>query len=139
MSSDGGLSSFQKRMRAIPIAVREAVEPALVKSGDELAAVMKQLAPEAQGDLKGSITVTAPGQRTPAYSQPGGSRTAQENEVLVTAGNSKVRYAHLQEYGTAHAHAQPFFWPAVRLTKKRITNRIKRAISKAVRNSKGGQ
>ncbi len=97
---------------------------------------MKQLAPVESGALRDSIAVTGPGETTPSYSQPGGSQVAAENQVLVTAGNTAVRYAHLQEYGTAHAPAQPFFWPAYRLFKKRLAGRIKRSISKAVREAK---
>ena len=127
---------LQKRLKAIPRAVKEAVVPALLKSGEELADRMKALAPEDTGDLKDSITVTPPGGTTPPYSQPGGSRTAGETQVLVTAGNDDVRYPHLVEYGTAEAEAQPYFWPAYRLTKKRAANRIKRAARKAVREAK---
>ena len=126
---------LQRRLAAIPQAVKRAVEPALVQSGNELAAAMRALAPEDTGDLKDSIAVTLPGQSTPPYSQPGGSQVAKENQVLVTVGNHVVRYPHLVEYGTANAAAQPFFWPAFRLKRKRLANRIKRAISKAVRQA----
>lgn len=128
------LARLSKRLEAVPKAVREAVKPALQKSGDELAAMMKQLAPKDTGALAESIAVTLPGESTPPYSQPGGSKVAADNQVLVTAGNSKVRYPHLVEYGTAHAHAQPYFWPAFRLSKARIERRIKRAISKSVKD-----
>lgn len=78
--------------------------PALEKGAEEVAAAQRALAPDdpATGapDLRTSIAVTPPGQATPAYSQPGGSRMASELEALVTAGNTDVRYAHLQEYGT---------------------------------------
>ena len=124
-----------KRLAAIPPAVKAAVQPALIKSGDELVARMQALAPVRTGALTASIEATAPGQATPAYSQPGGSRVAKENEVLVTAGNAEVRYPHLVEYGTSHSPAKPFFWPAYRLTKQRIKNRLKRAVSKAVREN----
>lgn len=126
-------------MNAIPKAVRVAVEPALIKGGEELVSTMRQIAPEDSGDLKHSIKYTPPGQMTPPYSQPGGSRVAGENEVIVTAGDADVRYAHLVEHGTTETQAQPFFWPAVRLTRKRITNRIKRAIGKAVKDNWGGR
>jgi HK97 gp10 family phage protein len=122
-----------RRLNAIPAAVKKAVQPALIKSGKELAATMRALAPEDTGALKKSLAVTPPGHATPAHSQPGGSRVARENEVLVTAGNSDVRYAHLVEYGTTKADARPFFWPAYRLKKKRILNRTKRAIGKAIK------
>ncbi|PRX11235.1 UNVERIFIED_ORG: HK97 gp10 family phage protein [Martelella mediterranea] len=137
MADDGGISRLKKRLNAIPKDVREAVAPDLLKSGNELAATMKQLAPEDSGDLKDSIAVTGPGQQTPAYSQPGGSKTLPENAVAVTVGNEEVRYPHLVEYGTSKTDAQPYFWPSVRLLKKRITNRTKRAVSKAVRKHWG--
>ncbi|SFP62691.1 HK97-gp10 family putative phage morphogenesis protein [Tranquillimonas alkanivorans] len=137
MSRDGGLKNFQYRMSRIPKEVRKAVKPALMQSGYEIAETMEGLAPEVTGDLMGSIQVTAPGDSTPPYSQPGGSQVAGPNEVVITAGNTDVRYAHLVEYGTKNSTARPFFWPAFRMSKKRAENRIKRAISKAVKENWG--
>ncbi len=137
--SDGGLDRMNRRFAAVLKNVREVVQPSLVKSGEELASTMRQLAPVDEGDLKASIAVTPPGATTPPYSQPGGSRAAKENEVLVTVGNVDVRYPHLQEYGTSTAPAQPFFWPAFRLLRTRLQNRTKRAISKAVRDGWNSQ
>lgn len=131
--SSAQLRRLQRRLNAIPQAVREAVTPALVKSGEELVARQQALVPVDTGALRDSITMTPPGGTTPPHSQPGGTTTAGPMQVLVTAGNTDVRYPHLVEYGTAAAPAQPYFWPAYRLSKKRIGNRIKRAIGKAVR------
>lgn len=135
MPDDGGLSRFQKRMNAIPKEVRAAVQPALVKSAEETANAMRRLAPVDSGDLRDSIAVTPPGQATPPYSQPGGSYHVPENAVAITAGNTDVRYAHLAEYGTTDTAAQAYFWPGFRLHRKRSLNRIKGAISKAVREA----
>lgn len=129
------IQRFQERLEAIPKSVREAVQPALVKSADELADQMRKLAPVDEGDLRASIKVTPPGGTTPAYSQPGGSTIAGELEAIVTVGNQDVRYAHLVEYGTSDTSAQPYFWPAVRTMRKRFQARIKRAVNKAVRNA----
>lgn len=138
--SDGGLSSFQKRMRAIPQAARNAVQPALVKSAEEIATLQRAMAPDdpktSAPDLKSSITVTGPGQTTPPYSQPGGSMVVPENMAAITAGNTDVRYPHLQEYGTTFHAAQPFFWPGFRLGRKRALDRIKRSIGKAIREAR---
>jgi HK97 gp10 family phage protein len=135
MAQSAQLARLERRLMAIPKAVREAVQPTLLKSANELADTMKQLAETSRdsGDLIGSIAVTPGGQSTPPYSVPGGSYTVPENAVAVTAGNSKVRYAHLVEYGTSKAPAQPFFWVSFRLLKKRLQRRIKRSIGKAVR------
>ena len=82
---------LSRRLNAIPRAVKQAVAPALIKAGVDLSVTMRTLAPEDTGDLKRSIHVTAPGESTPPYSQPGGSTTARENQVLVTVGNDEVR------------------------------------------------
>jgi HK97 gp10 family phage protein len=127
---------LEARLEAIPKAVRAAVVPALISSGNELAGTMKRLAETSRdtGDLIDSIEVTAPGMSTPPYSQPGGARVAGETEVLVTVGNDNVRYPHLVEFGTVDTDAQPFFWVAFRLLQKRLAGRIKRAVGKAVRD-----
>ena len=134
--SDGGLSSFQRRMRAIPEAARKAVEPALVSAAELVADMQRKLAPVDEGDLVASIAVTGPGRQTPPYSQPGGALTVPENAAAVTVGNTEVRYPHLQEFGTAFHAPQPYFWPGFRLARKAATAKIKRAIGKAVREAK---
>jgi HK97 gp10 family phage protein len=106
----------------------------LQKSGAELVDHMKQLARVETGALRDSIVMTPAGQSTPPYSQPGGAQVVPDNAVMVTAGNSAVRYAHLEEYGTSHAKAHPFFWVSYRLLRKRMASRVKRAIGKAVRD-----
>ncbi len=133
MTKSPALIRLQKRLDAIPEGVREAVLPALTKSGDEIAGRMRALIPVDEGDAQNSIAVTTPGNMTPPYSQPGGSAVVPPLTVRITVGDEDVRYPHLIEHGAEHAPAQPFFWPAFRLTRKRAENRIKRAISKAVR------
>lgn len=136
-SDDESLRRFRRRMAAIPPAVRLAVMPALVKGADEIATVARILAPVDSGDLRDSIAVTGPMQATPPYSQPGGSRVLEQNEAAVTVGNSDVRYPHLVEYGTSDTDPQPFFWLAFRSARKRAANRVKRAMSKAIKETRG--
>jgi HK97 gp10 family phage protein len=132
---------LQRRLEAIPAAIKEELKPSLMQSGQELADAMKHLAEPSRdtGGLIDSVALTAPGETTPAYSQPGGSRTAGELEVIVTAGNSEVRYPHLVEYGTVKAPAQPFFWPAVRSLQQRINNRTNRKIRAVIKKLWGDQ
>lgn len=105
-------------MRAIPPAVRRAVAPALDQSADELVTTQRSLAPDdpktGPPDLKTSI------------------KWRRENELqrIVFTDDFKARW---QEFGTVKMAANPFFWPAYRLKKKRLSGRIKRAIGKAVR------
>lgn len=150
MADDGGLSSFQRRMRAVPQAARLAVRPALLREAGRIVATMKALAPVDEGDLKNSLAVTGPNSMTPPYSQPGGAMVVPELTAVITAGNADVRYAHLVEFGTrarmlasarqAGFHpgtvAQPFFWPGFRVHRKKSVAAIKRAIGKAIREAK---
>lgn len=139
MADDGGLSRIQQRFNAIPKLLRERMKVVTLEEAGKLAADMRTLAlsSKATGRLIESIAVTAAGQSTPPYSQPGGSTVVPENAAMVTAGNAEVRYPHLVEYGTTKAHAQPYFWPAVRLNKRRILAKIRREIGKTVRQNWG--
>ncbi len=141
MADDGGLARIQQRLNAIPKKIKEAVYPEVVKAAEDIAADMRHIALQSKdtGDLIESITVTPAGQTTPPYSQPGGATLVPEGAAKVTVGNDAVRYPHLVEYGTAEADAQPFFWPAVRINKKKTTGRINRAIRKAIRLNWGSK
>ena len=142
MADDGGLAKFQRRMRAVPVAARRAVVPALEKSAEEIAGIMRAGVPVDSGALRASIKVTGPGLSTPPYSQPGGSVVVPELSAAITAGNTDVRYAHLVEYGhsngfggtTVPPHA--FFWPGFRLGRLRALRRIRRAVGKAIKEVK---
>ncbi len=128
---------MKQRLAMIPKNVRASLQPELIKSGNDLAVTARIMSPRDTGKLQESITITPGGASTPPYSAPGGRVVVPELAVAVTAGNKDVRYAHLVEHGTAHAPAQPFFWPAFRLMRKKIAGRIKRAAAKAVREGWG--
>lgn len=141
---------FAKLSRLAPEA-KAALAQEAQSSADEMVRIAQTYVPFVDGDLEESIVATPGGQMTPPYSQPGGSRMVPEGSVLVTAGNTKVRYAHLVEYGTREhinagifkgtknpgAPAQPFFWPAFRLIRKRFRNRMTRALNKSIKKVAG--
>lgn len=141
MANNGGIGRLKKRLAAIPKNVKEAVQPALLKQANTMADTMRRFAPDDPAtnapDLKSSITVTPAGQQTPPYSQPGGSMVVPENAVAITVGNADVRYPHLLEHGTTKMHAQPFFWPSVRLHRKKAQQAIKRGVARAVKKEWG--
>jgi len=130
-----GIYRLQQRLAKLPKAVKQAAYAETMKAAEELAAKMKALAPVDSGDLRDSIAITPGGQPTPPHSQPGGSHIVPENVVAITAGDTDVRYAHLVEYGTEKSEAQPFFWPAVRLGRKKAAARIKRGMRKAIKET----
>lgn len=132
---DAQLRRLQARFDAVPVRAREAAQKSLQKSGNELAARMRQFAESSRdtGALIESIEVTPGNMSTPPFSQPGGSTVVPANAVMVTAGDEDVRYAHLVEHGTSEAGAKPFFWPAFRFLRNRIKNRTRRDIRAAIR------
>jgi len=145
-----GWLRLKRRLEAIPKKVREQTQAAVTDAANDVAEVMQRLAPVDDGDLRDSIQVTPGGQKTPPHSQPGGSTVVPENAAMITVGDTKVRYPHFVEFGT-RAHiaggqfagaeikaipAQPFFFPGFRMGKKKAAQKIKRAMTKAIRSTK---
>ncbi len=137
MAQNKDLSRIFAKLDRIPEAIRQQIRPELMRGAAEIARLQRGFAEASRdtGALIDSITVTGPGEQTPPYSQPGGSHTVPEGAVMITAGNSDVRYAHLIEYGTRKADAQPFFWPGYLLGRNRAVNRISRAGRKIIRET----
>ncbi|WP_413711322.1 HK97-gp10 family putative phage morphogenesis protein [Rhizobium sp. Rhizsp82] len=122
-----------RRLERIPIEVRKQVMAATLKEAETLAKGIRALAPRDTGNLADSIAVTPGGQSTPSHSQPGGSYTVPENQVVITAGDDQARYAHLVEWGTSDTEAQPFFFPVLRSGRKRAEQRIRAAMKRALK------
>lgn len=132
-----GLDALNRKFRALPIEARKTIQDALIKSGDEMVATARALAPVDDGDLRDSIKRTDPGGATALYSS-GGRTQASDMQVIVSAGNSKVRYAIPVEAGHGNAAPRPYFWPAYRSLRKRFRGRISRAIRKAAQQVAAG-
>ena len=143
-----GADEISRKLERAKHEASEKLRLALIKSGEEVAADMRQLAEASRrsGDLIESIHVTGPGETTPAHSADGGQRTAGEYEVLVTSGDSDTRHSHLVEGGTGERQhkdgtptgtmpAKPFFNPAYRLNRDRIRRRLRRIINKAIKDA----
>jgi HK97 gp10 family phage protein len=125
---------LENALNGVLDAVILAVRPALITSGEEVAATMRTLAEASRdtGALIDSIVVTGPGETTPAYAAGGGKRTAKVNQVLITVGNEQMRHGHFVEFGTVKVEAQPFMRPSIRLNKLRFQRRIARAGTTAI-------
>src|SRR5690554_3823796 len=109
-----GVAELSRRLKAIPEEARKASYQAAERAADRIAQDMRAMVPVDTGNLKRSIVVTEGGQRPPSYAGFGTGSRIPENAVAVTAGNSGARHAHLVEFGTSKAKAQPFFLPAWR-------------------------
>lgn len=140
--------ALAKRLAALPREIVAKIQPALVKSVEEVAADARVLAEASRntGSLVESIEATGPNQTTPAYSSEGGQRTTHELQAVVTAGDPDARHGHLVEFGTAPRirrdgsttgtmPATPFLLPAWRLNRTRVQRRINSAVNKAIREA----
>lgn len=130
-----GVAELSRRLKAIPEEARKASYAAAERAADRIAQDMRALVPVDTGNLKRSIVVTKGGEKPPSYSQGAGARIP-ENAVAVTAGNSGARHAHLVEFGTSKAKAQPFFLPAWRSNRTKARRSINAAIGRAIRKAK---
>lgn len=149
----GGKKRLSKRLAAMPNGVRKALRAQNRKNAEELVQTMKDFAPIQDGALVSSIKRKDVSNST---------RITQR----ISAGNREAPYAAWVEFGTkagegeaprqnknyrrtevmtkgkrAHAatEAQPFFWPAYRLKRKRFSARMMRAAKKAMREAGGNE
>lgn len=131
-----GLADFQRRWLAIPEAVRINAKAELEDIADDLVAQMYSLAPQASGDLAGSIGWTwgdAPSGSV-VVGKVGG-REYGALRITIYAGNKKAFYARFQEFGTKNMAANPFFYPTWRVNKRRVKARLTRVIKKAIKDA----
>lgn len=131
-----GLARLKRKLAvAIPGHVRRAAKVALEQSADQVVATQKALAPVGKtGALKASIRRSAAENRNGGLSvaiEAGGPTTTKP----VREGQSaQYDYALGQEFGTADASAQPFFYPGYRGNKKRLKSKISRQTRKAIKD-----
>lgn len=95
-----GLDHLRRQLDGLRRAAAPATMAALRKAADVIVAQQRALAPTRSGKLRASI-VASEGSAPKYASLVGVSRSRQAGEfVVISAGNSVVRYAHLVEFGT---------------------------------------
>lgn len=136
-----GRARLQRKLQALPKAVKAPIRAAMVASANEIVAMAKNLVPVSEpngGTLRDSIGWTWG--RPPSGSIALGVAQALGGELSLTvfAGNDKAFYARWVEFGTQSGliggggnPAQPFFFPAYRANKKRLKARINKAVRDA--------
>lgn len=139
-----------RRFRKLPELVKAEVKASFAKSAQDVVDMQKRLAPVDSGALRDSITWNWGAHGKVKYSQ-GGGPVGGLLTITISAGNAKVRYAHLAEFGVAphivggrfkgaqHPGfgSRPFFYPAYRAKKRAVKARTRRAFKKAIIASKG--
>jgi len=130
-----GVAKFKRRLAAIPERSKPAIRAAIAKSAEDIVTMMKRLVPVDQGDLRNSI-----GWRF--GDAPKGSRVVGKTQGIdpdltatIFAGDDLAFYAAMVEFGTVANKAQPYFFPAYHANKKAAKSRIKRAATKAAKET----
>lgn len=152
-----GREALKRKLKAMPQVARTEIRKALEQSAREIVDAAKGFAPAQSGALRNSIDFTF-GDYKPANSNvrgataTGGKLGDKDLTVTVHAGDETAFYAAFVEFGTAphqvgglYAGAthpgsspRPFFFPAYRLTRKRVKGRITRATNKAAKKVAAG-
>lgn len=127
-----GKDEFLRQIAALPDAIRSEVRKSLETSADEATDVMKRFAPVKTGKLRASIGYSFGEAPKGTINTAAKAARAAKSEiglaVTIYAGSSEAFYARFQEFGTQKMPANPFFYPAYRLTRKRAKSRLSRAI-----------
>ena len=141
MSNADEIARLQKRHDAIVKAVAKIPPSALGTAAADIVEQMKRQAPmlhaathERQpGELRDSIVATPAEQVTP------NGQSVPDDTIIISAGSDQVPYAAYVEFGTSKMHAEPFFYPAIRLMAQRTKLTITGAFRKAVDEAWGGK
>ena len=133
-----GLDRLRRKLRQMPEVVKEQIRQEMEKSADEIVRMAQGLVPVDSGALRDSINWTW-------GDPPKGSMVlaaAKEGDLRITIyagtrdkklGKGDAFYVRFVEFVTQKMAARPFFFPAYRANKKRAAGRIRRTISKAVK------
>ncbi len=112
-----GKERLKKRLLRIPHEVKEATNWAHYKNGQVLTDLQKQWVPKDSGHLRDE-------------------HRFEVDKILVTLRVwVAVFYASFQEFGTSERQAQPWFFPAYRVLKRRLLSRQTRAWRKAIKKA----
>lgn len=161
------LERLQKKLRALPNAVRERIKKAMGEVADDIVRMAKSLVPTKSFELQKSIGWTwgdAP-KGSISLAAVSGVGGAKDLTITIYAGNDEAFYARWIEFGTApHSvakgggtkfgkakaalgggiphpgtSAQPFFFVSYRANRKRGKSKITRAINKAAKDVAAGK
>lgn len=142
MTSDGGLASFQRRMRAIPDRVKAAARAEMARQADAMVALMRALVPVDEGKLRDSIGWTW-GNTAPAGAAVFASAGAGDMAITIYAGNESTmvtnargvqfQNALIQEFGAKGRPGRPYFRIVGRIQGRKFRAGLGRAISRAIR------
>ncbi|MGV1801565.1 HK97-gp10 family putative phage morphogenesis protein [Agrobacterium vitis] len=145
------LDRLKRRIRSMPSATKAEIRAALDDGSSEMVDLAKSFVPEKTGALARSIDKTW-GEYKPENANVRGVSSGgggHDLSVVIHAGDAEAYYASWVEFGTAShtnggkfkgtmhpgAKANPYFFPAYRLLKKRMKSKLSRAMRRAIKKA----
>jgi len=135
-----GLERLKAKVAAMSPAIKAAIRAAIDKGADELVATMKAIAPVDSvdgGELRDSIEKHDGRTELTVMVVAGGPTTTRKGKGKPYDYSRAVEFGHVAEDGS-FVPPDPFFYTTYRARKRRIQNRIKRAISAAAKSAAAG-
>lgn len=130
-----GDAEMAARAQRLPAAIQQAVGAALARSAEETAGLIRSTAPVSHdrrgGSIKDSVHVA---QGSTPLSHVISVDARDEDGKFYAA---HVEYGHVTKAGV-HVAAEPFFWQAVRVGKRRARSRVSSASSRAIKQVTSG-
>ncbi len=128
------LDRLKAKLAAMPGQIKPAIKQALDKNADQLMSLQKNLVPVGEtGVLASTIRKEQGALELSVVVKAGGEKTTKKIREDAKGGAPDYDYANAVEFGTEHAAAHPFFFPAFRALKKTMKSRLSRAISAAIK------
>ncbi|SDR19918.1 HK97-gp10 family putative phage morphogenesis protein [Pseudovibrio sp. Tun.PSC04-5.I4] len=128
VKTSSNIKVVMARLRKIAPNVDQHIEKVQKKSSTELASMASSAAPQRSGQLSRSLKAR----------KAGSDETFGEKETFKSQSGWVVTAWftwHWIEFGTKNHSAQPFFFPAYRLIRKRHVGRMNRALNKAIKDA----
>lgn len=130
-----GVESVRAMFRRKAAAVAKAGQVAAKAGAEDVAKAARFLAPKDERELIASIRVEDANTRKTSKGTTGfiGAlvKAGDETTVVTNARGQRFQNAKLQEAGTKHRDANPYFNPAWRASRSRIRAKISRDVRKA--------
>lgn len=131
-----GMERVRRNISDVKEAAQKAAADAMERGANEVVDTAKSFVPYRDGALRRSIGWTW-GNAPAGSISIGTIRGRQYSALRITiyAGNKEAFYARFQEFGTVKMAANPFFFVAWRINRRRIKSRVTRETNKAIKRA----
>lgn len=134
-----GMDRLKRKLARIPESVKRRAQADLMLAGREINVLQRSLAPQDDGDLRGTIRTEPLADGTIGVAIAAGGPATTKPVRHSEKGNAPTYdYALGQEYGTEDMAPQPYFWPAIKVKRKQVKRRVRAGVRRALKAAVDG-